>query len=124
MRIKFNQVKCDNLTYSAAAADSSCTYECDMVCPYEEGSPCRDCDEGCRANDTCGKWSSYITEKELKSNIRVRFIQTANIRGLAIDKGEEFDARIDRDYLMIFICGGATLKVSIDEINGVLEVVE
>lgn len=57
--------------------------------------------------------------------MKVKFIDNVNISGkINISKGEIFEAREDRDFIMIRMKDDSTVKAPKSEIEGILEIVE
>ncbi|MBQ3513466.1 MAG: hypothetical protein IJA32_06675 [Lachnospiraceae bacterium] len=57
--------------------------------------------------------------------MKVRFLVNADISGkIKVDKGEIFEAKEDRGYIIIKMPGKGTVEAPKSEIQGILEVIE
>lgn len=56
--------------------------------------------------------------------MKVRFLKDVNISGkINIDKGEVFEAREEKDFIMIRMKDDSTVKAPKSEIKGILEII-
>lgn len=57
--------------------------------------------------------------------MKVRFLDNVNISGkIDINKGSEFEAREDGDFIMIRMKDGRTVKAPKSEMNGIFEIID
>lgn len=57
--------------------------------------------------------------------MKVRFLDNVNISGkIDINKGSEFEAREDGDFIMIRMKDNRTVKAPKSEMNGIFEIID
>jgi len=57
--------------------------------------------------------------------MKVRFLDNVNISGeIDIDKGSEFEAREDGEFIMIRMKDDRTVKAPKSEMNGIFEIID